>query len=202
MPLWLADQPLVLASRSDVRGKMLAAAGLRFEIRPAQVIERALEARMPASDPVTAARFLARAKADAVAATQPGRVVLGADQTLAHGSKRFDKPADRANAAEQLRSLRGRTHELHSALALVRDDELLFAHVDTARLTMRDFSDAFLEQYLDMVGGAALASVGGYQLESIGIHLFERVEGDYFTILGLPLLPLLGFLRESGYVAG
>jgi septum formation protein len=202
MPFWLADQPLVLASRSDVRGKMLAAAGLRFEIRPAQVIERALEARAPMSDPETAARLLARAKADAVAATQPGRVVLGADQTLAYANKRFDKPADRDNAAAQLRVLRGRTHELHSALALVRDDELLFAHVDTARLTMRDFSDAFLEQYLDMVGEAALASVGGYQLEGIGIHLFERVEGDYFTILGLPLLPLLGFLRENGYVAG
>ena len=98
--------------------------------------------------------------------------------------------------------MRGRTHELHSALALVRDGDVLFAHVDTARLTMRDFSDDFLEQYLDMAGEAALASVGGYQLESIGIHLFERVEGDYFTILGLPLLPLLGFLRQNGFVAG
>jgi len=202
MPLWLADQPLVLASRSDVRGKMLAAAGLRFEIRPAQIVERALEARMRAPDAAVAACFLARAKADAVAATLPGRMVLGADQTLALGNKRFDKPTDRENAAEQLRALRGRTHELHSALALVRDGTVLFDHVDTARLTMRDFSEAFLEQYLDMMGEAAPASVGGYQLESIGIHLFERVEGDYFTILGLPLLPLLGFLRQNGLVAG
>ena len=202
MPLWLAEQPLVLASRSDVRGKMLAAAGLRFEIRPAQIDERAVEAREPAADAAAAARLLARAKADAVGATQPGRLVLGADQTLALGATRFSKPADRAAAAEQLRSLRGRTHELHSALALVRDGDVLFAHTDTARLTMRDFSDDFLAQYLDMAGEAALASVGGYQLESIGIHLFERVEGDYFTILGLPLLPLLGFLRQNGFVAG
>ena len=148
------------------------------------------------------ARLLARAKANAVGATLPGRMVLGADQTLARGNRRFGKPTDRASAAEQLRALRGRTHELHSAVALVRDNDVLFADVDTARLTMRDFSDDFIEQYLDWVGDAALASVGGYQLESIGIHLFERVEGDYFTILGLPLLPLLGFLRENDYVAG
>jgi nucleoside triphosphate pyrophosphatase len=202
MPLWLADQPLVLASRSDIRGKMLAAAGLRFEIRPAPVVERALEARMQAPDAVAAARLLAHAKANAVAAMLPGRLVLGADQTLARGEKRFSKPSDLAAAAAQLRALRGRTHELHSALALVRDGDVLFSHVDTARLTMRDFSDDFLERYLDLAGEAALASVGAYQLESIGIHLFERVEGDYFTILGLPLLPLLGFLRQNGYVAG
>jgi nucleoside triphosphate pyrophosphatase len=202
MPLWLADQPLVLASRSDIRGKMLAAAGLRFEIRPAPVVERALEARMQAPDAVAAARLLAHAKANAVAAMLPGRLVLGADQTLARGEERFSKPSDLAAAAVQLRALRGRTHELHSALALVRDGDVLFSHVDTARLTMRDFSDDFLERYLDLAGEAALASVGAYQLESIGIHLFERVEGDYFTILGLPLLPLLGFLRQNGYVAG
>jgi nucleoside triphosphate pyrophosphatase len=202
MPLWLAEQPLVLASRSDVRGKMLAAAGLRFEIRPSQIDERAVEAREPVADAATAARLLARAKADTVAATLPGQLVLGADQTLALGPARFSKPANRAVAAEQLRALRGRTHELHSALALVRDEDVLFTYVDTARLTMRDFSDDFLEKYLDMAGETALVSVGGYQLESIGIHLFERVDGDYFTILGLPLLPLLGFLRQNGFVAG
>jgi septum formation protein len=202
MPLWLADQPLVLASRSDVRGKMLAAASLRFEIRPAQVDERALEARIPGSDAAAAARFLAHVKADVVARMLPGRLVLGADQTLARGNRRFSKAVDRTAAVEHLRSLRGRTHELHSALTLVRDDSVLFACVDTARLTMRDFSDRFIEQYLDIVGAAALASVGAYQLESIGIHLFEHIEGDYFTIFGLPLLPLLGFLRDNGYVAG
>jgi septum formation protein len=202
MPLWLSPHPLVLASKSDVRGKMLAAAGLRFEIRPAQIDERALEAKAGAPDAVGAARFLARAKADAVARTVPGRLVLGADQTLALGAKRFSKPANRAAAVEQLRALRGRTHELHSALALVRDGALLFDYVDSARLTMRDVSDRFLDDYLDMAGEAAQASVGGYQLEGIGIHLFERVEGDYFTILGLPLLPLLSFLRQNGFVDG
>ncbi|MGB9296326.1 MAG: Maf family protein [Pseudolabrys sp.] len=202
MVLWLAPQPLVLASRSDIRGKILAAAGLRFEIRPSQINERAVEAKSGAADSAAVARHLARAKADAVAASLPGRLVLGADQTLARGAKRFGKPVDRAEAADQLRALRGRTHELHSALALVRDKEIVFTCVDTARLTMRDFSDRFLNDYLDMAGDAAMNSVGGYQLEGIGIHLFERVEGDYFTILGLPLLPLLSFLRQSRLVDG
>jgi septum formation protein len=202
MVLWLAPQPLVLASRSDIRGKILAAAGLRFEIRPSQIDERAVEAKSGAADSAAVARHLARAKADVVAASLPGRLVLGADQTLARGAKRFGKPADRAEAANQLRALRGRTHELHSALALVRDKEAVFTCVDTARLTMRDFSDRFLNDYLDMAGDAAMNSVGGYQLEGIGIHLFERVEGDYFTILGLPLLPLLNFMRQSKLVDG
>ncbi len=202
MALWLAPQPLVLASRSDIRGKILAAAGLRFEIRPSQVDERSIEAKSGASDATAVARKLARAKADAVAASLPGRLILGADQTLARGTKRFGKPADRGEAAEQLRALRGRTHELHSALALVRDQEAIFACVDTARLTMRDFSDRFLNDYLDMAGDAAMSSVGGYQLEGVGIHLFERIEGDYFTILGLPLLPLLSFMRRSKLVDG
>ena len=202
MPLWLAPQPLVLASKSDVRGKILAAAGLRFEIRPVQIDERAVEAKAGVTDAEAAARTLARAKAETVSATRPGQLVLGADQTLARGASRFSKPADRTAAAEQLRALRGRTHELHSALALVRDGKVLFDCVDTARLTMRDVSDKFLDDYLTIAGDAALTSVGGYQLEGIGIHLFERVEGDYFTILGLPLLPLLAFLRQNGFVDG
>ena len=202
MPLWLARQPLVLASKSDIRGKILAAAGLRFEIRPAQIDERAVEAKAGALEAAHAASVLARAKADAVAASLSGRVVLGADQTLALGSERFSKPANRAAAAQQLRRLRGKTHALHTALALVRDGAVLFDYVDTARLTMRDVSDRFLDDYLDMAGDAALGSVGGYQLEGIGIHLFERVAGDYFTILGLPLLPLLAYLRQNGFVDG
>jgi septum formation protein len=137
-----------------------------------------------------------------VARSVPGRLVLGADQTLARGNKRFSKPANRAAAAGQLRALRGRTHELHSALALVRDGAVLFDCVESARLTMRKISDRFIDDYLDMAGAAALASVGAYQLEGIGIHLFERVEGDYFTILGLPLLPLLAYLRQNGFVDG
>lgn len=202
MPLWIASQPLVLASKSDIRGKILAAAGLRFEIRPAHIDERAEETKAGVVDASAAALTLARVKAQAASAASPEKLVLGADQTLARGGLRFSKPTDRAAAAEQLRALRGRTHELHSALALVRDGVILFECVDTARLTMRDFSDQFLEDYLAMAGDAALMSVGGYQLEGIGVHLFERVEGDYFTILGLPLLPLLAFLRENGFVAG
>jgi septum formation protein len=202
MPIWVADQPLVLASKSDVRGKILAAAGLRFEIRPARLDERAVESEAGVADAAAAARHLAHAKAAAIARQLPGRLVLGADQTLTCRNVRFSKPAGRAAAAEQLRALRGRTHDLHSALALLRGSETLFAYVGVARLTMRDFSDSFLEDYLDMAGDAALASVGGYQLEGVGIHLFERVEGDYFTILGLPLLPLLAYLRQSGLIAG
>jgi septum formation protein len=202
MPLWLDRLPLVLASKSDVRGKILAAAGLRFEIRPAQIDERAVEAKAGHLDAVATASLLARAKALAVAATRPGHLVLGADQTLARGNSRLGKPTDRAAAAEQLRGLRGRTHELHSALALVRDDKILFDCVDSARLTMRAVSDRFLDDYLDMAGDTVLASVGAYQLEGIGIHLFERVEGDYFTILGLPLLPLLAYLRDNKFVDG
>jgi nucleoside triphosphate pyrophosphatase len=202
MALWLAPQPLVLASRSDIRGKILAAAGLRFEIRPAQIDERAIEAKADVTEAAAVARHLARAKADVVAASLPGRLVLGADQTLTRGAKRFGKPVNRGEAAEQLRALRGRTHELHSALALVRDGEALFVCVNSARLTMRNFTDRFLNDYLDLATDAAISSVGAYQLEGIGIHLFERVEGDYFTILGLPLLPLLTYLRQNKFIDG
>jgi septum formation protein len=202
MALWLAPQPLVLASRSDIRGKILAAVGLRFDIRPSQIDERAVESQLGVTDVSAVARHLARAKAEAVAAILPGRLILGADQTLAVGATRLRKPVDRTEAADQLRKLRGGTHKLHSALALVRDEEMLFSCIDTARLTMRDFSDRFLDDYLDMAGDVVMNSVGGYQLEGIGIHLFERVEGDYFTILGLPLLPLLAFLRQHKFVDG
>src|SRR5262249_32429516 len=158
MALWLASQPLVLASRSAVRGKILAAAGLRFEIRPAAIDERGIEAQAGIKDPADVARHLAHAKASAVADSLPGRVVLGADQTLARGAKRFTKPTGRHAASAQLQDLRGRTHELHSALALVRDGSLLFSCVDTARLTMRNFGDRYLEDYLDLAGDAALKS--------------------------------------------
>jgi septum formation protein len=127
--------------------------------------------------------------------------VLGADQTLALGDQRFSKPPDRAGARRQLAALRGQTHELHSALALVRGGSVLFEHRDVARLTMRGFSDQFLEAYLDVAGAAVTASVGAYQLEKVGIQLFEHIEGDHFTILGLPVLPLLQFLRSAGWLA-
>jgi septum formation protein len=198
MPLWVASKPLLLASKSEVRRKILAAAGVPIESRPAPIDERAIEARSNVHEAGEVARVLAGAKAHTVAAQMPARVVLGADQTLTLGEQRFSKPADRDAAREQLLTLRGKTHRLHSALTVVRDGAVLFEHSDTAELTMRDFSDRFLESYLDSVGDSAFASVGGYQIESAGIQLFERIAGDYFTILGLPLLPLLQFLRQAG----
>jgi septum formation protein len=202
MPLWLAPQPLVLASKSAARRALLEAAGIPLEVRPAEIDERAVEAGAAIHNATSVATLLASAKAKAAGATLRGRLVLGADQTLELEGKRFSKPADRAAAADQLRALRGRTHALHSAAALVRDGAVVFEHVDTARLTMRAFSDAFLEAYLDAARSAAFAGVGGYQLEGPGVQLFERVEGDYFTILGLPLMPLLDFLRRDGRLAG
>ena len=201
MPLWLAEQPLVLASRSKVRQMLLAAAGIPVEPRPADLDERDLEAAAPSPAPGAIAALLAREKAAAVAKLYPGRLTLGADQTLALGAERFAKPADRAAARAQLRALCGRTHELHSAIAFAQNAEVLFEHVGVARLTMRAFSDRFLEDYLDAAGSAATASVGAYQIEGLGMQLFESVEGDYFTVLGLPLLAALDFLRQRGCLA-
>ncbi len=201
MPFWLATGPLVLASKSSVRRALLAAAGIAIEVRPAEIEERAIETKAAAAGPSAVAAVLARAKASAVAAQLPGRLVLGADQTLALGAQRFSKPANQAAAAAQLRALRGKPHALHSALAVARDGRVVFEHTDMARLTMRAFSDEFLQEYLDAAGETVTASVGGYQLEGLGIQLFERIEGDYFTILGLPLLPLLEFLRRERLLA-
>jgi septum formation protein len=198
--LWLAGERLVLASKSVARRAILQGAGIPFDVHPAEIDERALEDGAP-GDAGDTAGMLARAKAALVAARLPGRLVLGADQTLALGTRRFSKPADRTEARDQLCALAGRTHELHSAIALMRRDTLLFTHVEVARLHMRPFSDAFLEKYLDAMGGAVTDSVGAYQLEGLGIHLFEQVDGHHSTILGLPLLPLLKFLRQAGYLA-
>jgi septum formation protein len=198
MSLWLADKPLVLASQSASRRAMLESAGIPLEISPADIDERAVEARAGDRDAGEVAGLLACAKARAVAAQKPGRLVLGADQTLALGQRRFSKPADRAAARDQLKSLRGNTHALHSAFAVARDGAIVFEHRETAHLTMRPFSDNFLERYLDAAGIAVTASVGAYQVETTGIQLFERIDGSHFTILGLPLIPLLNFLRREG----
>ncbi len=198
MPLWLAANPLVLASRSKVRQKLLAAAGIPIEVKPADLDERGLEANAQSQKPSAIALLLAQKKASVVERAHPGRLVLGADQTLALDASCFAKPDDRAAARAQLRALSGRTHELHSAIVFVQDATVLFQHVSTARLTMRSFSDQFLELYLDTVGSAATASVGAYQVESLGIQLFERIDGDYFAVLGLPLLAALSFLRQRG----
>jgi len=198
MSLWLASDPLLLASRSAPRRTLLEAAGVPVELHPADIDERGLEASAASAVPEDIAALLARAKASVVAGLRPGRLVLGADQTLALGTERFAKPADRAAARVQLRALSGRSHQLHSAITFVQDSTVLFEYLGSARLTMRALSDRFLDQYLDAVGDAATASVGAYQIEGLGVQLFERVEGDYFTILGLPLLAALDFLRRRG----
>ena len=201
MPLWLIDKPLVLASKSAVRHALLRDAGIPVEVAPADIDERAIEQRADTGDAGDVAALLAREKARAIATRLPGRLVLGADQTLALGARRFSKPPDLAAARDQLKALRGRTHELHTAMALLREGAVVFEHREVARLTMRAFSDAFLEGYLEVMGSAVTTSVGGYQLEKVGIQLFERIEGDHFVILGLPLLPLLQYLRQSGCLA-
>ncbi|MGE3148911.1 MAG: nucleoside triphosphate pyrophosphatase [Pseudorhodoplanes sp.] len=196
MPLWRAPHPLVLASKSAARRAVLEAAGVPIEIDPADIDERAVE-QGATGDAEAVATLLAREKARAVSARRPGRFVIGADQTLEMDGRRFTKPRGRADAAQQLRDLRGRTHALHSAFAVARDGAALVAGADIARMTMRDFSDRFLESYLDEAGDAVTASVGGYQVEGRGVQLFEKIEGSHFTILGLPLLALLAWLRRE-----
>jgi len=199
--LWLAAEPLLLASKSESRRALLAAAAIPVEVLPADIDERAIEAKAALGGPGEVAALLAREKACAVAAVRPGRLVLGADQTLALGTRRFSKPASLPAAREQLMALRGTTHELHSALALARNNAIVFEHCETARLTMRAFSEDFLDAYVAAAGAAVMASVGAYQVERAGIQLFERIDGDHFTILGLPLLPLLQYLREARCLA-
>ncbi len=201
MSLWLAVDPLVLASKSAARRALLESAGIPVEVRPADLDERGLEPSVRSARAGGVAAFLAREKAAIVARLNPGRLVLGADQTLALGAQRFAKPVDRAAARDELRALSGRAHQLHSAIAFVQDTSVLFEHLGVAQLTMRPLSERFLDRYLDAAGSAATASVGGYQIERLGIQLFERIEGDYFTILGLPLMAVLDFLRQHGCLA-
>lgn len=201
MPLWLADRPLVLASKSEARSRILRDAGITIDIVPADLDERLIEQRVVTCNAGEIAALLAREKARTVAGRLPGRLVLGADQILTLDGRRFSKPADRVAAGEQLKALRGRTHQLISAAALVRDGEVMFEHRDLATLTMRAFTDEFLDAYLTAMGPAVTMSVGVYQLERSGIQLFERIEGDHFVILGLPVLSVLAFLRNEGLLA-
>ena len=188
---------LILASQSTTRKALLEQAGLRFATAPAHIDERALEAAAieAGGDGRDVASLLARHKAEHVARAHPGAIVIGADQTLSLGTELLHKPVDRADAATQLEHLRGKTHRLHAAVALVRDETLLWSDLQTAELTMRDFTAAERDEVLDREGDAILAAVGGYRLEGPTIHLFDKVVGDYFTVLGLPLLPLLAALR-------
>ena len=201
--LWLDRDPLVLASRSAGRRALLEAAGIAVELRPADVDERAAEeaARRSGADAKGVAVALAGVKALAVSGACPERVVLGADQTLDLDGEALHKPASRQEAAAHLRRMSGREHRLHSAVHIRRGGEVILSAVETAALTMRPLSDDMIARYLDAAGGAVLSSVGAYQLEELGIHLFERIEGDHFTILGLPLLPVLAGLRSAGLVA-
>lgn len=196
-----APNTFILASRSKARQTLLRNAQIDFEAVPADIDERAIQQESGLRDGGAIAEHLARAKALNVSGLNPGRIVIGADQTLALGGELFNKPADRAAVANQLRALSDRTHYLHSAVVVAKDGDILFSHVAVAGMTMRVLNDDTIAKYLDRVGDAATQSVGGYQLEGLGIRLFERIEGDYFTILGLPLLPLLAFLRGGKLIA-
>jgi septum formation protein len=201
MTLWRGEFPLILATQSRARQMLLANAGLDFEAVPAEIDERGIQESSGLTSPGAIAALLAREKARAVSGGRPDQFVVGADQTLALGTRLFSKPAGRVQAAEQLRALAGNRHELHSAVAVARDGKILFETVSIAGMTMRPLTGAEIEAYLNAAGEAVTSSVGAYQLEGLGVHLFERIEGDHFTILGLPLLPLLAFLRSERLLA-
>lgn len=201
MPVWCEQQPLILASQSAARRMLLANAGFAVDGIAADIDERTIQHSSGLKNPGDIAALLAAEKARHVSAKHPGRYVVGADQTLSLGGRLFSKPADRAAAAEQIGLLAGRTHELHSAVSVMKDGAPLFSHVGVARMTMRPVTKDQIATYLDVAGSAVTSSVGAYQLEGAGVHLFERIEGDHFTILGLPLLPLLGFLRSRKLLA-
>ena len=194
--------PLILASQSPFRRMLMENAGLAFSAEAAAIDERAVEAALSERNlaPPEVAEALAVEKARDVAGRNPGALVIGSDQTLSLEGRVFHKPADMAEAKFHLLSMSGRTHELNCGVALVRDGETLWNHVSIARLTMRPLSEDFVDRHLARVGTRVLASVGAYQLEGEGVQLFERIDGDYFTILGLPLLPLLAKLRNLGAI--
>jgi septum formation protein len=196
-----ADYPeVILASASGARAAILASAGIRFRQQPSTLDEAEEHKHFSSGTPPwEVALTLARLKADSVLEMEPGAIVIGADQVLAIGDGILQKPNSQEEAREQLRMLRGRTHELHSAaVVLYRSHAASFTDVTT--LKVRDFSDAFLDWYLETAGEAVLTSVGAYHIEGLGIHLFSEIKGDYFTILGLPVLPVLEELRQLGVV--
>jgi septum formation protein len=194
--------PLILASKSPFRAQILRNAGVSFRAEAAAIDERAAEAPLLKSGatPEEVASALAEAKAMEVSDRFPDAFVLGADQTLSLGDELFHKPADMEGARRQLLKLSGKTHMLSSAIVLVRGSETIWRHVSVARMTMRKLSPAFIGRHLVQVREAALSSVGAYQYEGEGIQLFEKFDGDHFTIVGLPLLPLLKELRLLGEI--
>lgn len=201
MTVWREQQPLILASQSAVRKNLLVNAGIAVETIPADIDERGIQQRSGLTDPGQIAALLAAEKAKFISTKHPGSYVVGADQTLALGQRLFSKPADRAAAAAHIKTLSGQTHALHSAVSVAKDGAVLFTDVSVARMTMRPLTYDEISAYIEEAGSAVLSSVGAYQLERTGVHLFDRIEGDHFTILGLPLLPLLGFLRSRKLLA-
>lgn len=201
---WLADKPLVLASGSSARKALLEACGLPLDIIKPHVDEKAIAATLLESrhSPAEIAIALAHAKAEAVALKNPQRLVLAADQTLDLEGSLFMKPRDLASARAQLLRLSGKAHQLHSAAALRRGETLLWAGLSSATLIMRDLHAAFLDRYLDAMGSKVTETVGGYEIETLGPHLFSEIVGDHATILGLPLFGVLYALREAGVLAG
>ncbi len=195
-----SGERLILASRSAARRAMLTGAGVPYAAEDAGVDEGAIKASLAGIDPAELARELACAKALAVSRRDPEAWVLGSDQTLDIGGEMVSKAPDLAQARERLQTLRGRTHQLNSGAALAWKGNVVWSGVDTARMSMRDFSDAFLDAYLAAEGEGLLGSVGCYRLEGLGSQLFDRVEGDYFTVLGMPLWPVLAELRRAGVI--
>ncbi len=196
--------PLILASSSPFRRMLMENAGLRFASIAASIDERAIEAPLEKSGagPDAIALVLAKAKAVAVSESHHGSLVIGSDQTMSLGSRVFHKPKDSAEAEAHLLALSGKTHRLNSAVAIARDGDILWEHLSHAELTMRTLTPAFIHRHVGRVGDKALGSVGAYQLEGEGIQLFSRIDGDYFTILGLPMLPLLAELRALEAIDG
>jgi septum formation protein len=197
----LTEKPtLILASSSPFRKALMLNAGLEFEAFAANVDERAISQPMEetGADPADIAVTLAIAKAREVGHHHPDAYIIGSDQTLSLGQHSYHKPKDRAEAAGHLNSFSGKTHYLNSAIAITRGGEIVWTHVAKAAMKVRDLSEREIENYLDRVGSKVFLSVGAYQIEGLGIHLFEKIEGDYFTIMGLPMLPLLAALRDLG----
>jgi septum formation protein len=187
---------LILASKSASRRAMLAAAGIEYESRPADLDERALEARLAGEAPAAIALALAEAKALAVSRSASGRLVLGSDSLVDVDGHRFDKPGSRTEAAAHLRAFSGKEMHLHSAAALARDGSIVWSHTAVAKLQVIALTDAFIESYLDQEWPQVAGCVGVFRIEGRGVQLFDAIEGDHFTVLGMPLLAVLGALRS------